>query len=413
MYAIIDLETTGGKFNEEGITEIAIYRFDGQEITDQFISLVNPEIPIHPYVTKLTGIKNSMLRSAPKFYEIAKRIVEITQDCTLVAHNAGFDYRVLQLEFRRLGYDFQMPSICTVELSKQLLPDAETYSLGKLARSLGIPVADRHRAFGDALATLKLFKLLLEKDQSKEIVKQSVKTILQKEYAPKLFNILERLPSTTGVFYVYDYNQSIIYIGKATNIRKKVSQLFTSDSKLGKRIQQDVGAITFEETGNELLAILKEKEEISIIKPTLNTLQKKPIFIWSLYWDDNENPTKVIVDRTDNRRKVLESFKHQKDALEYANKINKLKNIELIKEHFKEQKVFFNQLIIIMKGRAINEKTALVIKNNKFEGYCFFDLNYQIRTEHILNQILIPLTNKDTMNIIKNYLATKNDYKLL
>ena len=132
---------------------------------DQFISLVNPEIPIQPFVVKLTGINNAMLVSAPKFFEIAKRIIEITKDCTIVAHNASFDYRILRTEFRRLGYDFQSQTLCTVELSQKLLPEQPSFSLGKLVRSLGIPVTDRHRASGDALATIKLFQLLLEKDR--------------------------------------------------------------------------------------------------------------------------------------------------------------------------------------------------------------------------------------------------------
>ena len=138
MYCILDIETTGGQFNEEGITEIAIYKFDGHEIVDQFISLVNPEIPIQPFVVKLTGINNAMLRSAPKFYEIAKRIIEITEGCVIVAHNASFDYRILSTEFRRLGYTFKKPTLCTVELAKKLIPEQPSYSLGKLVRSLGI-----------------------------------------------------------------------------------------------------------------------------------------------------------------------------------------------------------------------------------------------------------------------------------
>jgi len=149
LYAILDIETTGGKFNEEGITEIAIYQFDGQSVTDQFISLVNPEQPIQEYVVKLTGISNKMLRNAPKFHEVAKRIIEITENCTLVAHNASFDYRMLKLEFKRLGYEYERDSICTVDLSKTFLPEAPSYKLGKLVKSLGIPLSDRHRANGD------------------------------------------------------------------------------------------------------------------------------------------------------------------------------------------------------------------------------------------------------------------------
>ena len=114
MYAIIDIETTGGKFNEEGITEIAIYKFDGHKVVDQFISLVNPEKPIQPFVVNLTGISNKMLINAPKFYEVAKRIVEITEGCIFVAHNTSFDYRILGTEFRRLGFDFKRETLCTV-----------------------------------------------------------------------------------------------------------------------------------------------------------------------------------------------------------------------------------------------------------------------------------------------------------
>ena len=150
MYAILDIETTGGKFNEEGITEIAIYRHNGLEITDQFISLVNPEREIQPFVQKLTGINSKMLFSAPRFFEVAKRIIDITEDCLIVAHNADFDYRILRTEFKRLGYNFKKNSICTVSLSKQLLSNMESYKLGKLVRSLGIPISDRHRAQGDA-----------------------------------------------------------------------------------------------------------------------------------------------------------------------------------------------------------------------------------------------------------------------
>ena len=156
MYAIFEIETTWVQFNEEGITEIAIYKFDGHEVVDQFISLVNPEIPIQPFVVKLTGINNAMLISAPKFYEVAKRIIEITTDCVIVAHNAAFDYRILRTEFRRLGYNYEARTLCTVELSKKLLPEQPSHSLGKLVRALGIPMADRHRASGDALATIKL-----------------------------------------------------------------------------------------------------------------------------------------------------------------------------------------------------------------------------------------------------------------
>ena len=224
MYAILDIETTGGKFNEEGITDIAIYKFDGHQVVDQFVSLVNPEREIQPFVVNLTGINSGMLVNAPKFYEVAKRIVEITKDCVIVAHNANFDNRILTTEFRRLGFDFDRRTVCTVELSQKLIPDQPSYKLGKLCRALGIPVSSRHRAEGDALATIQLFKLLLAKDTEKVIVKQAIKTENGKKLAPKLLNILDELPSKLGVFYVYNATRNILFIGKGLNIKKTVNQ---------------------------------------------------------------------------------------------------------------------------------------------------------------------------------------------
>jgi len=226
LYVIIDIETTGGKFNEEGITEIAIYKYDGHEIVDQFISLVNPEKEIQPFVVNLTGINNKMLRNAPKFHEVAKRIVEITQDCILVAHNTSFDYRILRTEFRRLGYDFVRKTLCTVELSKKLIPGQKKYKLGTLVKALGIPMTDRHRASGDALATVHLFKLLLDKDTEKTIVNESIKELTEKKTPKKLAHIIEDLPSKTGVYYIHKADGTIIYIGKSKNIKKRVNQHF-------------------------------------------------------------------------------------------------------------------------------------------------------------------------------------------
>ena len=246
---------------------------------DQFISLVNPEIPIQPFVVKLTGINNAMLRSAPKFFEVAKRIIEMTNDCVLVAHNADFDYRILRTEFRRLGYDFNIKTLCTVELSKRLLPEQPSHSLGKLVRALGIPMADRHRASGDALATVKLFKMLLDKDLDKEIVKELIKFEIQKGIAPKLMEIVESLPSKTGVYYIHNEASKIIFIGKSRNIKKRVNQHFTGITKSAKKIQNEVFTVTYEETGSELIALLKEAEEIKIHRPFTTECRQKAIFL--------------------------------------------------------------------------------------------------------------------------------------
>ena len=427
MYAIIDIETTGGQFNAEGITEIAIYKFDGVELVDQFISLVNPEIPIQPFVVKLTGINNAMLRTAPKFYEIAKRIIEITQDCIIVAHNASFDYRVLKMEFKRLGYDFMKQTLCTVELSKQLLPDVKTYSLGKLVRSLGIPIADRHRASGDAMATLKLFKLLLSKDLEKTILRTLIKNEIKNGISPKLLDILENLPTTVGIFYIHNEKGEIILIGRSNNIRKKISQYFTADTKIGKRIQNEVFTVTFEETGNELIALLKEREEIIHNKPALNKVQRKSAFLFGVYLDkDVKGRHQLEVRKIDGRKKDIYLFKNQQEAAFYLHKKNeelteKIPSDLSLEEYniqflafVKEIEDSFSNIIVSMKGRNISEKSALIMENGAFKGYCFYDLNYQILNPSVLKNIVIQMPNtKDSRNIIKYYLYKKNDCKII
>ena len=427
MYAIIDIETTGGQFNAEGITEIAIYKFDGVELVDQFISLVNPEIPIQPFVVKLTGINNAMLRTAPKFYEIAKRIIEITQDCIIVAHNASFDYRVLKMEFKRLGYDFMKQTLCTVELSKQLLPDVKTYSLGKLVRSLGIPIADRHRASGDAMATLKLFKLLLSKDLEKTILRTLIKNEIKNGISPKLLDILENLPTTVGIFYIHNEKGEIILIGRSNNIRKKISQYFTADTKIGKRIQNEVFSVTFEETGNELIALLKEREEIIHNKPALNKVQRKSAFLFGVYLDkDVKGKYQLEVRKIDGRKKDIYLFKNQQEAAFYLHKKNeelteKIPSDLSLEEYniqflafVKEIEDSFSNIIVSMKGRNISEKSALIMENGAFKGYCFYDLNYQILNPSVLKNIVIQMPNtKDSRNIIKYYLYKKNDFKII
>jgi DNA polymerase III subunit epsilon len=162
MYSIIDIETTGGSPKVEKITEIAIFVHDGKKVVNEFVTLINPEKNIPYYITSLTGIDNSMVANAPKFYEVARKIVTLTENTTFVAHNANFDYGFVKSEFLQLGYNYQRDMLCTVKLSRKLIPGKRSYSLGNLCGDLGICINDRHRAAGDALATVKLFELLLD-----------------------------------------------------------------------------------------------------------------------------------------------------------------------------------------------------------------------------------------------------------
>jgi len=357
LYAIIDIESTGGRYNEEGITEIAIHRFDGSNVIDSFISLINPEKEIQPYVIKLTGINNKMLRHAPKFFEVAKRVIEITQNCTLVAHNASFDYRILRNEFKRLGYDFDIPTLCTIDLSKELMPGMESYSLGKLCREIGIPVTDRHRANGDAIATLKLLQLLLQKDKRKEIVKSTIKRGNSRDLSKKLLTILEGLPVKTGVFYFHKYNGNIIYIGKGKNIKNIVNHLFLSTSKKSRAMNKEIVSVTYDITGSDLIAQIKFHEDVILHKPKYNKIKPR-----------------------------LNSTK------DYSNE----------------------NMILIDKGRDVSEKSVILIENNSYKGYGYTDLGYQIDNLDILKNIISTSKHIDNQNdIIIKYLKNNKIEKFI
>jgi DNA polymerase III subunit epsilon len=165
LFSIIDIETTGNSYKYGKITEIAIYQHNGQRITNSYTTLVNPEMDIPFFITDLTGISNEMVKNAPKFYEVAKTIVEMTLGRTFVAHNVQFDYKFIREEFARLGYEYNRKTMCTVQLSRQFLPGHRSYSLGRLCSDLGIKIDGRHRAAGDALATVKLFDILLKENE--------------------------------------------------------------------------------------------------------------------------------------------------------------------------------------------------------------------------------------------------------
>ncbi|MCF8714366.1 exonuclease [Joostella atrarenae] len=450
MYAILDIETTGGKYNEEGITEIAIYRFDGHKVVDQFISLVNPEKEIQPFVVKLTGINNNMLQTAPKFHEVAKRIVEITDGATLVAHNAQFDYRILQTEFRRLGYDYQRKSVCTVELSKELIPDQPSYSLGKLVRSLGIPVSDRHRANGDAQATVKLFKMLLAKDTTKKIVQSNIRAEDIGQLNPKLMDIVAQLPTSVGVYYMHDSDGEVMFLAKSGNIQKRVNQIFASSSKKNKRLQKEVKAVTYEETGNELIALLKENSEVKKNKPKYNAKSKK-LFTHALYVkEDKEGYLTLKIGKSDNRKKYITTFSNYQQAynilhaideeFNLCNKLNGLSeakkncynytidkcngaclNEEPPKTYNKKVKQALYKLsfqdrsfIISDRGREIHERSVILIQNGDFKGFGFYELNHQVNKLSILESLITPLDNTpDARHIIHAYLRKKKSYKII
>jgi len=392
-----------------------------------------------------------MLRNAPKFYEVAKRIVEITEDCIVVAHNAKFDNRILKTEFKRLGFEYKKRTLCTVELAKQLIPGQESYSLGKLTRSLGIPVSDRHRASGDALATVTLFKMLLAKDSEKTIIKESIRLEPKLQIEPRIKEIIDDLPSITGVYYMHKEDGEIIYIGKSKNIKNRINQHFTSTAPKSKKMQLQVAAVTYEATGSELVALLKESEEIKRNKPIFNRSQRRTIFTHGLFsFQDDNGYLNLKVSKVNGKEKPITTFSNLQSAKNFMSKTVDEHNLcqkltgqyktksncfnYTIKQCFgacinEEDQEIYNErtlkiithhsfenqnMVIIDYGREIDERSAILIENGVYKGFGFYNLNYQINNIEILKSIITPMQyNRDTKHIIQSYLRRNKRLKIL
>ena len=392
-----------------------------------------------------------MLRNAPKFHEVAKRILEITKDTIFVAHNTSFDYRILKTEYNRLGYNFKRNTLCTLELSKKLILDVNSYSLGKLTKQLGIPLTQRHRASGDALATVKLFKLLLDKDLDKNIITENIKNTSKSSLPNKLNEILDELPISTGIYYMHNKNSEIIYIGKSKNIKKRVNQHFTGKDRKSQKLQINTVTVTCDETGSELIALLKESNQIKLHKPIFNRKLRKSIYPYGLYKSiDKNNYINLSISKISSGKDPLTTFKNMSNALSFLNKlINKNDLCQKLCGIYKSNKNCFrydinecygaciniekpdqyNERItkavkylsfenknfaIIDKGRNIEENSFVLVENGLFIGLGYFNLNFQINNLKVLKKIIISMEhNKDSQQIIQSFLRKSKGIKIL
>jgi len=276
LYSVVDIETTGNGYKGQKITEISIFIFDGEKIIDEFTSLVNPEQKIPYFITNLTGITEAMVRTAPKFYEIAKKVAEITKDTVFVAHNVNFDYNIIRDEFKSLGFDFKRKKLCTVRLSRKIIPGLASYSLGNICSAEGIEIAARHRAKGDAEATVELFRRLIKRDQ-KFTINSFLNAKSREATLPPLLDkqVVDRLPERHGVYYFKNAQKEVIYVGKANNIKQRVISHFYDKKKKERTMCLETADISYTETGSELIALLHESSEIKHLYPKFNRAQRK------------------------------------------------------------------------------------------------------------------------------------------
>ncbi len=327
-FAIIDIETTGGSAKTDKITEVGIVLTDGKKILDQYSTLVNPERNIPPFITKITGISNKMVKKAPKFYEIAGEIVRMTEGAVFVAHNVRFDYSFIKEEFRQLGYTFSKRQLCTVRLSRKTFPELSSHSLENLIRHFKIKVENRHRALDDALATTELFHKMLRLQKSAEAVKNTVNMGIKDSAIPEHLDldIIAKLPQRCGVYRFLDKQKKPIYIGKSKNIQSRILQHFRNGNSKGKWLQKRAFHITYEITGSELVALLLENDEIKQYRPELNIAQKHTHFPYAIYTHfSGEGYIKFFIGKHPLKSKrsirMLRLFTSQRNAKNYMNHI--------------------------------------------------------------------------------------------
>lgn len=452
LFSVIDIETNGGSKNNVKITEIAILVTDGKKIIKEFSSLVNPESKIPPFIASLTGITNEMVENAPKFYEIAAEIVEITENTVFVAHNSGFDYNIVKQEFASLAYNYKRNTLCTLQLSRKLLPGHKSYSLGNLCADLGIDLQNRHRAFGDAKATTILFHKLFKHDyqfnQGENINGFSINGLNQNLNISKIKN----LPEKCGVYYFYNTKGEVIYIGKSKNLKSRILQhLKNEKTNKALNMRAEIADIDYELTGCELIALLKESHEIKQNKPKFNKAQRRFINNWGIFTFENEKGyIEFYVKNSENcEADCLNVYPSRNAAIEVLFKLCEKYNLcqklcglyqfagacfyhglneckgaccgkENQEDYNKRAEKLIQELSLGVKNAFIifencddNQRAVISIAKNKYQGYALLDKEFDFSQNEIIESIEKYPDNKDIRQIIKTYLKINKDYKLV
>ncbi|MEO6729666.1 MAG: exonuclease domain-containing protein, partial [Ferruginibacter sp.] len=325
MYAIVDIETTGGYASAYGITEIAVYIHDGKRVVRHFESLINPQQSIPRYITALTGIDNSMVATAPTFGEVAEVVFELLNEQIFIAHNVNFDYSFIKHHLKAAGFDLTARKLCTVRLGRKVFPGLPSYSLGNLCRSLQLPIENRHRAGGDAKATVQLFEHYLANGADMHIEAMLKKSSAEQWLPLQLTKAdILKLPSGPGVYYFHDVKDKIIYVGKAISIKKRVSSHFTHNDGDRKRqnFLRTICKVSFRECATELEAIVLESTEIKRLWPKYNYSQKQPAQKFALYmFEDNRGYLRLAIDKKKKNIPQLYSFNMLHEGLVMLDKM--------------------------------------------------------------------------------------------
>jgi len=444
LYAIVDIETTGGVSQNGGITEVAAIIHDGSKIVDTYQTLINPGRTIPGFITGLTGITNEMVADAPYFHEIAAELLALLKDKVFVAHNVNFDYNFLHLEFQRAGFIFNVPKLCTVRLSRKVIPGVRSYSLGTICSHVGIQITDRHRAYGDALATAHLFSIICERD-TENVVQLSLRKNSGEAFLPPHISKekYDSLPKKPGIYYFYDNNHQVIYVGKAINIQSRFKGHFTGKSKTG--LKTDIHDVSYELAGSEFLALLLEALEIKRLWPKYNRSQKVKSISWGIYqYEDGQGYIRFQVAKVIKGHKPLMSFKSHTEAWSFLlsgvslyKLCPKLSGIqktpqacydyplqkcegacagnetvtsyngkadEWVKDIYRSS----GRILIKEKGRHIQEQAAILFEDGILKAYGFIESEESVNTiEDLLDQLKPVKPVNETYSILQSFISKK------
>jgi DNA polymerase-3 subunit epsilon len=327
VYAIVDIETTGGFQPQNRIIEVAVVTHDGERVGETYQRLINPMRFLPGFITGLTGITMDMLEEAPVFEEIAAELFDLLKDRVFVAHNVNFDLNFVKEEFKRAGYDYNPAKLCTVRLSRKLFPGYRSYSLGAICESRNIRIENRHRALGDAYATALLFDQLLNAD-SGGLVKASLRNKGREMSLPPHISKekVKALPQAPGVYYFHDAKGQVIYVGKAVNINKRFRGHFVGKSKI--TLKSEIHDVTFQLTGNEFLALLLETLEIKRLWPKYNRSMKVKSNAWGIFgYEDQNGYQRLTINKINGQQAPLLGFSTHSEAWYFL--MDKVKNFEL------------------------------------------------------------------------------------
>jgi len=380
--------------------EIAVYRFDGEEVVDQLISLVHPHREVQRFVTKMTGITPKMLQRAPRFHELAKRLLEITDNAILVGHNVEFDYRMLRQEFARLGYTYERETLDTIETAQELIPGLSAYGLSKICDELGIHMPNKHRAEDDALATLELFKLLREKDRKKgiNVLGQSVQK--GNYLKDKLSDLTRSIKTQRGIFYLHDVEGKLLYLGASDNIKSAVNRIFLADSKRADDLRERVHSIKTESVGNWLIARIKREQELEAAHPPFNR-NVEPKLERGIYLDKRAKVPKLMqltIAAAGKKKPIIKSINQKLTSRALAMFGRNFKSAERRNEILEIIINFPDKAVYYGNGRKRNEHCAFIVEGGNLVGYYYYHLNDEISHEERLQKSMASIHPKEAYN---------------